>query len=57
MQVYDLAWSPSGEYIITGSTDNCARIFSAADGKCFTSMPGFGYSHPNREVSSRAGRA
>jgi chromatin assembly factor 1 subunit B len=57
MQVYDLAWSPSGEYIITGSTDNCARIFSAADGKCFMSMPEFGYSHPNREVSSRAGRA
>ncbi|THH19341.1 hypothetical protein EW146_g1812 [Bondarzewia mesenterica] len=34
MQVYDLAWSPSGEYIIAGSTDNAARIFSAADGKC-----------------------
>ncbi|KAI0317360.1 WD40-repeat-containing domain protein [Amylostereum chailletii] len=34
MQVYDLAWSPSGEYIITGSTDNVARIFSTSDGKC-----------------------
>ncbi|KAH9925021.1 WD40 repeat-like protein [Epithele typhae] len=34
MQVYDLAWSPSGEYIIAGSTDNCARIFSSSDGKC-----------------------
>ncbi|ETW77464.1 hypothetical protein HETIRDRAFT_326517 [Heterobasidion irregulare TC 32-1] len=34
MQVYDLAWSPSGEYIFAGSTDNTARIFSAADGKC-----------------------
>ncbi|KAM5546061.1 hypothetical protein V8D89_000187 [Ganoderma adspersum] len=34
MQVYDLAWSPTGEYIIAGSTDNCARIFSANDGKC-----------------------
>jgi WD40 repeat protein len=33
MQVYDLAWSPTGEYIITGSTDNTARIFSAADGE------------------------
>lgn len=32
MQVYDLAWSPTGEYIIAGSTDNCARIFSATDG-------------------------
>jgi chromatin assembly factor 1 subunit B len=32
MQVYDLAWSPTGEYIIAGSTDNTARIFTAADG-------------------------
>ncbi|KAI0672179.1 WD40 repeat-like protein [Trametes maxima] len=34
MQVYDLAWSPTGEYIIAGSTDNCARIFTASEGKC-----------------------
>ncbi|KAI6041468.1 WD40-repeat-containing domain protein [Pisolithus marmoratus] len=34
MQVYDLAWSPTGEYILAGSTDNCARVFTAADGKC-----------------------
>ncbi|KAH6891806.1 chromatin assembly complex protein [Coprinopsis sp. MPI-PUGE-AT-0042] len=34
MQVYDLAWSPTCEYIIAGSTDNTARVFSAADGKC-----------------------
>ena len=32
MQVYDLAWSPTGEYIIAGSTDNVARIFAAVDG-------------------------
>ena len=32
MQVYDLAWSPTGEYIIAGSTDNCARIFAVNDG-------------------------
>ncbi|EDR10655.1 chromatin assembly complex 1 subunit B/CAC2 [Laccaria bicolor S238N-H82] len=32
MQVYDLAWSPTGEYIIAGSTDNVARVFSAVDG-------------------------
>ena len=32
MQVYDLAWSPTGEYIIAGSTDNCARVFTASDG-------------------------
>jgi len=33
MQVYDLAWSPTGEYVLAGSTDNCARVFSADDGK------------------------
>ena len=37
MQVYDLAWSPTGEYIIAGSTDNCARIFSSTDGACLIS--------------------
>ncbi|KAJ7628904.1 WD40 repeat-like protein [Roridomyces roridus] len=34
MQVYDLAWSPTGEFLLTGSTDNTARIYSATDGKC-----------------------
>ncbi|KAH7910902.1 WD40-repeat-containing domain protein [Hygrophoropsis aurantiaca] len=34
MQVYDLAWSPTGGYILAGSTDNCARVFTAIDGKC-----------------------
>ncbi|KAG6918309.1 hypothetical protein DXG01_015401 [Tephrocybe rancida] len=33
MQVYDLAWSPNGDYILAGSTDNTARVFSVADGK------------------------
>ncbi|KIJ43010.1 hypothetical protein M422DRAFT_75536 [Sphaerobolus stellatus SS14] len=33
-EIYDLAWSPTGEYIIAGSTDNAARIFSVADGTC-----------------------
>jgi chromatin assembly factor 1 subunit B len=32
MQVYDLAWSPAGDFIIAGSTDNTARIFATADG-------------------------
>ncbi|KAI6165281.1 WD40-repeat-containing domain protein [Pisolithus thermaeus] len=34
MQVYDLTWNPTGEYILAGSTDNCARVFTAVDGKC-----------------------
>ncbi|KZW00983.1 WD40 repeat-like protein [Exidia glandulosa HHB12029] len=33
-EVYDLAWCPTGEYIVAGSTDNAARIFSASDGSC-----------------------
>jgi len=27
-------WSPTGEYIIAGRTDNTARVFAAVDGKC-----------------------
>ncbi|KAI0049498.1 WD40 repeat-like protein [Auriscalpium vulgare] len=38
MQVYDLAWSPTGEYIIAGSTDNAARIFLVSEGKCVTEL-------------------
>ena len=36
MQVYDLTWSPTGEYILAGSTDNTARIFTASDGMFMT---------------------
>ncbi|KAI0267499.1 WD40-repeat-containing domain protein [Gloeopeniophorella convolvens] len=38
MQVYDLAWSPTGEYIIAGSTDNVARIFLVSEGKCVSEI-------------------
>jgi WD40 repeat protein len=31
-EIYDLAWSPTSEYILSGSTDNTARIFNVADG-------------------------
>lgn len=40
MQVYDLAWSPNGEYILAGSTDNCARVFTATDGEPRSNVPG-----------------
>lgn len=33
-EIYDLAWSPDGNYIITGSMDNVARIYDARDGQC-----------------------
>jgi len=32
-EIYDLAWSPDGQYLITGSMDNIARIFHE-DGNC-----------------------
>ncbi|EXJ95936.1 chromatin assembly factor 1 subunit B [Capronia coronata CBS 617.96] len=31
-EIYDLAWSPDGQYFITGGVDNTARIFSAHTG-------------------------
>ncbi|KAK8850564.1 hypothetical protein IAR55_004482 [Kwoniella newhampshirensis] len=32
--VYDLSWSPDGEFFIVGSTDNTATIWKAATGEC-----------------------
>ena len=32
-EIYDLAWSPDGQYFITGGMDNTARIFNAHSGK------------------------
>lgn len=32
-EIYDLAWSPDGVFIITGSLDNIARIYNAQTGK------------------------
>lgn len=31
-EVYDLAWSPDGEMLIAGSTDNTARVIRVSDG-------------------------
>lgn len=31
-EIYDLAWSPDGNYFIIGSMDNVARIYNAATG-------------------------
>ena len=31
-EIYDLAWSPDGMFIITGGVDNTARIFNAHTG-------------------------
>ena len=33
-EIYDLTWSPDGNYLITGSMDNIARIYDARDGQC-----------------------
>ncbi|KAF9178717.1 hypothetical protein BGZ51_007462 [Haplosporangium sp. Z 767] len=32
--IYDLAWSPDGRYIISGSIDNTARVWDVKDAKC-----------------------
>ncbi|GJJ77714.1 chromatin assembly factor 1 subunit B [Entomortierella parvispora] len=32
--IYDLAWSPDGKYIISGSIDNTARIWDIGTSKC-----------------------
>lgn len=32
-EVYDLAWSPTGDSIVTGGTDFVARIINANDGE------------------------
>lgn len=31
-EIYDLAWSPDGNFFVTGSMDNVARIFDAQTG-------------------------
>ncbi|KAF2719379.1 WD40 repeat-like protein [Polychaeton citri CBS 116435] len=31
-EIYDLAWSPDGQFFITGSMDNVARIYDASNG-------------------------
>lgn len=33
-EIYDIAWSPDGNYLITGSMDNVARIYDSRDGQC-----------------------
>jgi chromatin assembly factor 1 subunit B len=33
-EIYDLAWSPDGRYLIAGAMDNVARIYDARDGQC-----------------------
>ncbi|KAJ1935991.1 Chromatin assembly factor 1 subunit, partial [Linderina macrospora] len=32
--ICDLAWSPSGRYVVSASVDNTARIWDADDGRC-----------------------
>jgi chromatin assembly factor 1 subunit B len=31
--IYDLAWSPDGQFIISASIDNLARIWNVRDSK------------------------
>ncbi|KIW07052.1 uncharacterized protein PV09_01943 [Verruconis gallopava] len=33
-EIYDLAWSPDGAFILSGSMDNIARIYNTSTGAC-----------------------
>lgn len=37
-EIYDVAWSPNDEFIVTGSMDNAIRVFCVATGECITQM-------------------
>lgn len=37
-EIYDLAWSPDAQYIITGSMDNIARIYNTSSGELVYSL-------------------
>lgn len=37
-EVYDIAWSPKDDYIVTGSMDNAIRVFHVASGECVAHM-------------------
>lgn len=37
-EIYDLAWSPDSQYILAGSMDNIARIYSVATGQCIREL-------------------
>jgi chromatin assembly factor 1 subunit B len=32
-EIYDLAWSPDGQFILSGSMDNIARIYNTSTGE------------------------
>lgn len=38
-EIYDLAWSPDGIFIITGSMDNVARVWNAQTGMSPLPLP------------------
>jgi chromatin assembly factor 1 subunit B len=40
-EIYDLAWSPDGVFLITGSMDNIARIYNAQTGSIATLFYGY----------------
>lgn len=37
-EIYDLAWSPDSQYILAGSMDNVARVYSATTGQCIREL-------------------
>ncbi len=53
--VYDLAWSPDGEFFIAGSTDNTATIWKASSGRLWNEV--LDMVDENRGMRVRAERA
>ena len=41
-EIYDLAWSPDGVFLITGSMDNVARIYNAQTGRLYSNTKTYG---------------
>lgn len=37
-EIYDLAWSPDSQYLLTGSMDNIARVYNASTGQCIREL-------------------
>ena len=56
-EIYDLAWSPDGQYFIVGSMDNVARIYSAGTGAFTPTMAHSEYQQRGSAKTKQPNRA